>query len=97
MSLFSENCKENRDEGNDIAREDYHNGYALFAFDLSPDLAEEGHFNLAKQGPVRVQLKILEQRSQHRDRRRLRRVLKTLSNSTAIETSSTTLAVKHEH
>ena len=36
--------------------------YALYAFDLSPDLAEEGHFNLAKQGPVRVEVK-LEQRS----------------------------------
>ena len=29
----------------------------LYAFDLSPDLAEEGHFNLAKQGTVRVELK----------------------------------------
>ena len=36
---------------------DYSNGYALYAFDLSPDLAEEGHFNLAKQGTVRVELK----------------------------------------
>ena len=31
--------------------------YALYAFDLSPDLTEEGHFNLAKQGNVRVELK----------------------------------------
>ena len=57
MSLFSGTGKENRDEGNDIAREDYPNGYALYAFDLSPNLAEEGHFNLAKQGTVRVELK----------------------------------------
>ena len=57
MSLFSGTGKENRDEGNDIAREDYPNGYVLYAFDLSPDLAEEGHFNLAKQGTVRVELK----------------------------------------
>ena len=49
MSLFSGTGKENRDEGNDITREDYPRGYALYAFDLSPDLAEEGHFNLAKQ------------------------------------------------
>ena len=54
---FSGIGKENRDEGNDIAREDYPNSYALYAFDLSPDLAEEGHFNLAKQGTVRVELK----------------------------------------
>ena len=59
MSLFSRTGKENRDEGNDIAREDYPNGYDLYAFDLSPDLAE-GHFNLAKQGTVRVELKFGE-------------------------------------
>ena len=57
MSLFSRTGKENRDEGNDIARADYPNGYALYAFDLSPDLAEERHFNLAKKGTVRVELK----------------------------------------
>ena len=56
-SLFSGTRKENRDEGNDITREDYHRGYALYASDLSPDLAEEGHFNLAMQGTVRVELK----------------------------------------
>ena len=57
MSLFSETGKENWDEGNDITREDYPNGYALYSFDLSPDLIEEGHFNLAKQWTVRVELK----------------------------------------
>ena len=57
MSLFSGTGKQNRDEGNDIAGEDYPNGYAMYAFDLSPDLAEEGHFHLSKQGTVRVELK----------------------------------------
>ena len=47
MSLFSGTGKENRDEGNDIAREDYPNCYALYAYDLRVDLGEEGHFNLA--------------------------------------------------
>ena len=56
MSLFSGTRKENRDECNHIAREDYPNGYALYAFTLSPDLAEEGHFNQAKQRTVRVKL-----------------------------------------
>ena len=36
---------------------DYSKGYALYALDLSPDLAKEGHFNLAKQGTLRVELK----------------------------------------
>ena len=57
MSLFSGIGKPQRDEGNDIAREDYSGGYALYAFDLTPDLAEEGHFNLAKDGSVRLDLK----------------------------------------
>ena len=29
----------------------------MYAFDLSPDLADEGHLNLAKHGTVRVELK----------------------------------------
>ena len=57
ISLFSGTGKENRDEGNDITREDYPRGYALYAFDLNPDLAEEGHFSLANQGIVRVEQK----------------------------------------
>ena len=57
MSLLSATGKENRDEGNDITREDYPKGYALYAFDLSPDLVEEGHYNLAKQETMRMELK----------------------------------------
>ena len=57
MSVFFGTGKENRDDGNDIALEDYSNGYAPYAFDLSPDIAEEGHFNLAKQGTFRFELK----------------------------------------
>jgi hypothetical protein len=57
MSLFSGTGKQQRDEGNDISREDYAGGYALYAFDLTPDMAEEGHFNLSKEGRVRVDLK----------------------------------------
>ena len=48
LSLFTGAGKENRDEGNDIVREDYPNGYALYAIVLSLDLAEERHFNLVK-------------------------------------------------
>jgi hypothetical protein len=57
MSLFSGTGKQQRDEGNDISREDYSGGYTLYAFDLTPDLAEEGHFNLSREGSVRVDLK----------------------------------------
>ncbi len=56
MSLYSGTGKQQKDEGNQIERSDYGNGYALYAFDLTPDLAEEGHFNLAKEGSVRVDM-----------------------------------------
>jgi hypothetical protein len=57
MSLFIGSNKVNRDEGNFITRTDYPNGYAMYAYDLTPDLAENDHFNLSKQGNVRLLLK----------------------------------------
>lgn len=57
MSLFSGTGKASKDEGNDIDRLDFANGYALYAFDLSPDLSENDYFNLARQGSVRLDLK----------------------------------------
>ena len=56
-TLFAGTCKLNRDEGNFISREDYANGYALYAFDLTADLAEDDHFNLVKHGSVRLAMK----------------------------------------
>ena len=38
------------------AREDYANGYALYAFDLTADLGEDDHFSLLRQGSVRLAL-----------------------------------------
>ena len=57
MSLYAGTGKLQRDEGNDITREDYKNGYSLYCFDLTPDLAEDDHFNLAKEGNVRIDVK----------------------------------------
>ena len=60
MSLFMGTNKINRDEGNCILPEDYANGYALYAYDLSPDLSEGANLNLIKQGTVRLALKFSE-------------------------------------
>jgi hypothetical protein len=57
MSLFNGTGKENCDEGNDIDRTDFTGGYALYAFDLSPDLSESDHFNLTRQETVRFDMK----------------------------------------
>ena len=56
-SLFAGTGKLYKDEGNGLTREDFEGGYALYAFDLTPDLADGGHFNLLKQGNVRLDLK----------------------------------------
>ena len=56
-SLLTGTGKQFRDEGLYISREDYANGYALYAFDLTADLGEDDHFNLVKQGNVRLALK----------------------------------------
>ena len=54
MSLFNGFGKDNRDEGNDIAREEYAN--AFYAFNLSPNLTDSESFSLARQRTVRVDL-----------------------------------------
>ena len=44
------------DQGNEISRTDYGQGYTLYAFDLTPDLTCGGHFNLQKQGNLRLEV-----------------------------------------
>ena len=56
-TVFAGTGKLGADEGLFIDREDYGNGYALYAFDLTADLGEEDHFSLVKQGSVRLTLK----------------------------------------
>jgi len=56
-TLFSGTGKVFRDEGNALDRTAFSRGYALYAFDLTPDLGEDDHFNLTKQGSVRLVLK----------------------------------------
>jgi len=60
MSLFTETNEINRDEGNYISREDYPLDYSLYSYNLSPDLPEIDHFNLLRQGNVRLVLKFAE-------------------------------------
>ena len=57
LSLFIGTNKINRDEGTDITPEDYQAGYALYVYDLSPDLCEGDNFNLIKTGTVRLSMK----------------------------------------
>jgi len=56
-TLFAGTGKLFKDESNSISRSTYPQGNALYVFDLSPDLGELDHFNLQKQGSVRLVLK----------------------------------------
>jgi hypothetical protein len=44
------------DEGNSVTREDYLAGYALYAFNLTPDLSEGDFLSLQKQGSLRIEI-----------------------------------------
>ncbi len=55
-TLFSGTNKMHQDQGNEITRFDYGSGYTLYAFDLTPDLTCGGHFNLKKQGNLRLEV-----------------------------------------
>jgi len=56
-TLFSRIGKLFKDEGNAISRECFGSGYALYAFDPTPDLGEDDHFSLTRQGSVKLVLK----------------------------------------
>ena len=57
MSLFAATGKQFRDDGIDIKREEYAQGYAITAFDLTSDMsADDGYFSLVKNGSVRVEM-----------------------------------------
>ena len=49
-------------EGNQISRESYPNGYCIFAFDLTPDLSANDctHWNLVKHGSIRLDVRYAE-------------------------------------
>lgn len=57
QSLFLGTEKMGEDRGIYISREEYPNGYALYAFDLSPDLCNGEHINLIKHSNLRLEMK----------------------------------------
>lgn len=58
-TLFSGTGMHFMNEGNDINRAEYPDGYCLFAFDLTPDLSAHyaDHWNLIKNGSIRVEVR----------------------------------------
>ena len=54
--MFTTTGKFARDEGLDILRTDYKNGYTLFGFDISPASCNGVHQQLIKRGTVRISI-----------------------------------------
>lgn len=52
QSLYTALNKFGQDEGNQISRNDYAQGYTLFAFNLTPDLDSDDHFIPVRSGPL---------------------------------------------
>ncbi|KAL7301309.1 hypothetical protein TKK_0006046 [Trichogramma kaykai] len=61
-TLFSGTGIHFLNDGNDLSRSEYPNGYCLFAFDLIPDLSTNAltHWNLIKHGCVRLDVRFAE-------------------------------------
>lgn len=59
QTLFSGTGIHFLNEGNSIDRDEYRNGYCLFAFDLTPDLSanSNSHWNLVKHGSARIEVR----------------------------------------
>ena len=49
-----------KDTGSIISRDDYGNGYTLYAYNLAPDLGDHDHYSLQKTGNLRLELNFSE-------------------------------------
>ncbi|XP_069467786.1 uncharacterized protein F54H12.2-like [Ambystoma mexicanum] len=57
LGLVSISGKHMRDKGFVIRRDDYDGGYTLLAFDLRPDNASSGHYNLIRNGNLHIEVR----------------------------------------
>ena len=56
VNLFSATGKQAQDEGNELTRDDFGNGYTFFGFDLTPDACDGGCFHLVQKGNLRIEI-----------------------------------------
>ena len=56
VNLFSATRKHAQDEGNELKRDDFGNGYTFLGFDLTPDACDGGCFHLVQKGNLRIDI-----------------------------------------
>ena len=56
VNLFSATGKQGQDEGNELTRDDFGNGYTFFGFDLTPDACDGSCFHLVQKGNLRIEI-----------------------------------------
>ena len=60
VNLFSVTGKHAQDEGNELTRDDFGNGYTFFGFDLTPDACNGGCLHLVQKGNLRIEIHFAE-------------------------------------
>ena len=59
LSMFSGTGKLFYNAGNGVSRDDFNNGYALYAADVTPDMCgSSDHFNVVQRGNLALNLKL---------------------------------------
>ena len=56
VNLFSATGKQGQDEGNELTRDDFGNGYTFYGFDLTPDACDGSCFHLVQKGNLRIEI-----------------------------------------
>ena len=56
LNLFSATGKHAQDEGNELTRANFGNGYTFFGFDLTPDACDGGCFHLVQKGNLPIEI-----------------------------------------
>ena len=60
VNLFSATGKHAQDEGNELTRDDFGNGYTFFGFDLTPDACDGSCLHKVQKGNLRIEIHFAE-------------------------------------
>ena len=60
VNLFSATGKHAQDEGNELTRDDFGNGYTFFGFDLTPDACDGSCLHMVQKGNLRIEIHFAE-------------------------------------